>query len=411
MKIGYMLKIFPKISETFVVNEIIELIKMGHDVYIFSMYHPNEKIIHREKIVYDDVLKYNLLDNTYYSPRIHRSVLELTGYVSLLLNHHPDNILYNKLYTDMARHFAKIIKEKDIHLDIIHAHFATEQTFVAMKLSKMLDVPFTLMAHANDIFLNPNVKSLREKFENASAIMTPSHYNREYLYSLTGIDNDKIHIIRACPNIDKFKDFKMTEGKLRNEPTILSISRLVEKKGIKYGILAIKDLVKEYPGIVYKIVGSGMLERELKMLITSLNLENNVKIIGNLDNDILIKDLSNATIFILPCIKAKNGDMDGIPVSLMEAMYFQVPTISTRVSGIPELIENNEDGLLVDAHNVKQLSDAIRTLLTNRDLRIELGNNGRIKVENNFNIHKEVNRLVEIWSRIKNESDHLNNNQ
>ena len=404
MKIGYILKIFPKISETFVVNEIMELIKMGHSVYIFSMYHPNEKIIHREKIVYDDVLKYSLLDNTYYSPRIHRSVLELTGYVSLLLNRHPDNMLYNVLYTDVARHFAKIIREKDIHLDIIHAHFATEQTFVAMKLSKMLGIPFTLMAHANDIFLNPNVKSLREKFENASAIMTPSHYNREYLHSLTGVDKEKIHIVRACPNIDKFKDFKIIECKLKNELTILSISRLVEKKGIKYGILAIKDLVKEYPDIVYNIVGSGMLESELKMLITSLDLDNNVRIIGNLDDDVLIKDLSNATIFILPCVIARNGDMDGIPVSLMEAMYFQVPTISTRVSGISELIENNEDGLLVDAHNVKQLSDAIRTLLVNKDLRIKIGNRGKQKIETHFNIHKEAKILIEVWNRIKNES-------
>lgn len=400
MKIGYILKIFPKISEKFVTNEILELIKMGHDVYIFSIYNPNEKIIYREKIMHDEILEYNLLNKTYYPPHFQRSILELSGYSLLLLNS-QNNIFHDRLCIDVANYFAKIIEDNDIKLDIIHAHFATEPTFVASKLSKMYNIPFTFMAHAFDIFINPNIKTLKEKVEYASAIMTPSYYNREYLCNLTGVDKNKIFVIRACPNIDELKIFGKEKIDNDDDFKILSVSRLVEKKGIKYAILAIKELIKEYPEITYKIIGSGPLEKDLNMLIRSLEIENNVKIIENLDNNALINEYNKATIFVLPCTKAKNGDMDGIPVSLMESMYLRIPTISTRISGIPELIENDLDGLLVDDNNVKQLSEAIRTLLTNKELRLKIGNNARLKVENNFNIHKEAKKLIEIWNMIK----------
>lgn len=396
MKIGYVLKIFPKISEKFVTNEILELIKMGHDVHIFSIYHPNKRFMGKEKIVHDEISEYGLLSKTYYSQYVQRSILELSGYVSLATGHHPDNVLHNGLCTDVASHFASVVKEKGLNLDMIHAHFATEQTFVAIKMSKMLDVPCTCMAHANDIFINPDAKSLREKFENVSAIATPSYYNKDYIHNLTGVGKDKIFVIRACPSIDELKDLKRIEDGYN----ILSISRLTEKKGIKYGIIAIKELVKEYPGIMYKIIGSGPLEKDLKRLIRSLDIEDNVKIIGNLDNNMLNNEFNKTTAFILPCIEAKNGDMDGIPVSLMEAMYLKIPVISTKLSGIPELIESGVDGLLVGANDSKQLSNAIRILLTNKDLRTKMGNSGRQKIEKDFNISKEVEKLTNIWKEI-----------
>lgn len=396
MKIGYVLKIFPKISEKFVTNEILELIKMGHDVHIFSIYHPNKRFIGKEKVVHDEISEYELLEKTHYSPYVHRSILELSGYASLTIGHHPDNILHNGLCTDVAGHFARSVKHMGIDLDVIHAHFATEQTFVAIKMSKMLNVPCTCMAHANDIFINPDAKSLREKFENVSAVATPSYYNREYIHNLTGISKDKIFVIRACPSMDELKDLKREE----NGYNILTISRLTEKKGLRYGILAIKELITEYPNIMYKIIGSGPLEKDLKKLIVSLGVENNVKIIGNLDNDSLNNEFNRATAFILPCIRARNGDLDGIPVSLMEAMYLKIPVISTKVSGIHELIENGNDGLLVDANDAKQLSYAIGTLLADNDLRIKIGNNGKQKIEKDFNISKEVEKLTNIWKDI-----------
>ena len=175
-----------------------------------------------------------------------------------------------------------------------------------MLISGFTKIPFTFTAHASDIFIDPNVEALRERMRSASAVITPSYFNRDYLHDLTGISREKIHVVRACPIIDKFKGVKRKE----KDFTITTVGRLVEKKGIKYGILAVKKLVKEYPEIRYRVIGSGPLENELKGLVRSLDLEKNVEFLGNLDDNSLIEELSKTTVFILPCVRAKNGDLD-----------------------------------------------------------------------------------------------------
>jgi len=111
--------------------------------------------------------------------------------------------------------------------------------------------------------------------------------------------------------------------------------------------------------------------------------------------------LAKATIFILPCIKARNGDVDGCPMTLQEAMYVRVPVISTNIASIPELIEDGKEGVLVEQKNVEQLAGAIRMLLHDKGLRTAMGENGRAKVEKEFNIHKEVDKLVSLWEAAK----------
>jgi len=388
MKIGYILGLFPKLSETFVLNEIVELVRMGHEVHIFSLFQPKENLIQPE------VKEYNLLERTYYPPSYLRLGIELLKFDSLFF--YKNRNVLNKFYCiAFARYFSKIIEKLD--LDILHAHFANEPAYTAMLISKLTGIPFTFTAHAFDIFINPDVKALKERTENASAVITPSYYNKNYLHDLTGVDWDKIHVVRACTNIERFKTIKKDKSNFR----ILSVGRLVEKKGIEYAILAIKELIKDYPKIQYRIVGSGPLESELKGLVKSLNLENNVHFLGNLEGDLLMDELSKATIFVLPCIKARNGDLDVCPLTLQEAMIVKIPTISTNISGIPELIENGKEGFLVEPKNVEQLTNIIRILLEDENLRKRLGENGREKAEKEFNIHKEVGKLVEVWGGVR----------
>ncbi|NMX21369.1 hypothetical protein C5S30_02805 [ANME-1 cluster archaeon GoMg4] len=388
MKIGYIVGVFPKLSETFILNEIAELVKGEHEVFIFSIFHPKESIVQPE------VTEYNLLEKTYYAPSYLKLSLEVLKPDSLFLYKHKH--ILNKFYCiAVARYFSKIIKKLD--LDILHAHFANEPTFTAMLISKLTGIPFTFTGHAFDIFIDPDVKALKERMENASAVITPSYYNKNYLHDLTGIDKDKIHVVRACPNIERFKEVKRDE----DFPTILTVGRLVEKKGIKYGILAIKELVKEFPEIQYRIVGSGPLESELKELAKSLNLENSVKFLGSLDGDSLLDELSKATIFVLPCVKAENGDMDVCPLTLQEAMIAQTPVIATNLASIPELIENREEGLLIEPKNVEQLVKAISTLLEDESLRKRWGEKGLEKIEKDFNIHTEVEKLLRVWDEVK----------
>ena len=386
MRIGYILGQFPKLSETFILNEISELIRRGHDVYIFSLFNSKEDIVQPE------VEEYSLLERTYYPPSYHKLCIELARFDRLLFYRNRRKI--NKFYCiAVARHFSKIAKKLD--LDVLHAHFANESTFTAMLMSKLTGLSFTFTAHAFDIFIDPDVKALEERMENASAVIAISEYNKKYLQSI--YNNKKIFVVRACPNLEKL-------NKIRRDPEqfeILTVGRLVEKKGIKYGILAMREVVKEFPEVQYTIVGSGPQSVELKKLTESLGLENNVRFLGAVDERTLMAEFSKAAVFILPCVKAKNGDMDGIPVSLMEAMYLQIPVVSTNISGIPELIENEKEGFLVEPKNVEQLANAIKILLQDEDMRRKMGKRGRRKIEEKFNIQKEVQKLERVWKEIK----------
>jgi len=382
MRIGYILGQFPKLSETFILNEISELIRRGHDVYIFSLFNSKENIVQPE------VEEYSLLERTYYPPSYHKLCIELARFDRLLFYRNRRKI--NKFYCiAVARHFSKIAEKLD--LDVLHAHFANEPTFTAMLMSKLTGLSFTFTAHAFDIFINPDVKALRERMENASAVIAISEYNKKYLQSI--YNNNRIFVVRACPNLEKLNKIKRVPEQFR----ILTVGRLVEKKGIKYGILAMMKIVKEFPEVQYIIVGSGPQSVELKKLTKSLGLENNVRFLGAVDERTLMTEFSKATVFILPCVKAKNGDMDGIPVSLMEAMYLQIPVVSTNISGIPELIENGKEGFLVEPENVEQLANALKILLQDENMRTKMGKRGRKKIEEKFNIHKEVEKLERVW--------------
>jgi len=386
MKVGYILGQFPKLSETFILNEILELIRRGHDVYIFSLFNSKENIVQPE------VEEYRVLERTYYPPSYHKLCIELARFDRLLFYRNRRKI--NKFYCiAVARHFSKIAEK--LGLDVLHAHFANEPTFTAMLMSKLTEIPFTFTAHAFDIFVDPDVKALKERMENASAIIAISEYNKKYLQSI--YNNKRIFVVRACPNLEKLNKIKRVPEQFR----ILTVGRLVEKKGIKYGILAMREVVKEFPEVQYIIVGSGPQSAELKKLTKSLGLENNVRFLGAVDGRTLMKEFSKAAVFILPCVKAKNGDMDGIPVALMEAMFLQIPVISTNISGIPELIENGKEGFLVEPENVNQLANILKILLKDKNLRKKLGENGKKKIEKEFNIYKEAEKLIEIWKRTK----------
>ena len=392
MRVGYILHAFPTLSEACIVNELIELLAKGHEVYIFSLLRPKERIVHPE------VQKYGLLERTCYLPSKARLGLRLSNpqlYGTLFNKAYPARGVRSRLFGVAAADYLSR-RIAGLNLDILHAHFYGLTTFVGMLLSQRTKLPFTFTCHAADIFVQPKPKVLRRHMEAASRVITISHYNADYLHNLTGVDKRKIQVIRACPNMEKLKTVPRREEGL----VVLTVGRLVEKKGIEYGVMAVGEVAKEFPQIEYRIVGGGPLEERLKTLVQSLDLEGNVTFLGALDSDSVVRELAKATIFLLPCVEADTGDRDGVPLSLMEAMYVRIPVISSNIASIPELIEDGKEGLLVEQKNVEQLASAIRMLLHDKSLRDAMGEKGRAKVEKEFNIHQEVEKLVQIWGEV-----------
>ncbi len=395
MKIGYVLKFFPKLSETFILNEIIELTEKGHEITIFSINHPQESIMHPE------IRLLNLLDNVVYLPnqkfsaklRFRLKVLGFSGW-----KYPSENLKERFLAIASAKYFSDIAKE--LKLDILHAHFNGIAPQVAMLMSKKLSLPFTFTVHAFDIFINPNMKALKRRINNSLQTIAISKLNKNYLENLTDI-RKKIKVIHACPNLDRINKTKKNKKSSKGKFNLISVARLVEKKGIKYAILALKELIPKY-NLNYLIIGKGPLKKELAALIRKLKLEKNIKLIEALTNRELLEKIKESDVFLLPCIKAKNKDVDGIPVALMEAMALEKPIVSTIISGIPELVENKKNGFLVEPKNIKQLTTTIKNLLEDKKLRMKIGKNAKKKIEKEFNIHKEVNKLLKIWGKNEN---------
>ena len=206
MKVGYVVFQFPALTESFVLNEIVELIKQNHEVHIFSITHCNGEFVHKEVI---ENLSPNLI---HYLP----NSKTFSGQIKLALEslgsqgwRYPcENFTTKVLSIAAAKYFCSIAE--NLHLDILHAHFNGVPAQTAMLMAEKLFIPFTFTAHASDIFVNPSKLSLKKRMEQATAVMTPSNFNRKYLHELTGISETKIRVVRACPIIDKFKLVKRT---------------------------------------------------------------------------------------------------------------------------------------------------------------------------------------------------------
>jgi glycosyltransferase involved in cell wall biosynthesis len=277
----------------------------------------------------------------------------------------------------------------------IHAHFADRAAIVAMVAAKFLDVPYSVTAHANDIYVSPVM--LKEKIENAKFVTTCTLYNKIYLERLTG---KKIELVYHGIDIESLKATPVPE--FQEEPKlILSVGQLKEKKGFSFLIKACDLLKSRGFNFVCEIIGDGPERLKLEQMIDELSLKNNVILRGSLPNKNVMDRYQDAALFVLSCVPAKDADRDGIPNVLLEAMGYQIPVISTRFSGIPEVIENGVNGILVDTKNEETLAEAITMVLHDQELQKKLAYNGRKILEDKFDVNKNIEKLLKLFNNFK----------
>jgi glycosyltransferase involved in cell wall biosynthesis len=208
---------------------------------------------------------------------------------------------------------------------------------------------------------------------------------------------DRIHVLHCGVDLGKFAPRNGTAPDGGGEPPVfLAVGRLVPKKGYGYLVEAARILEDRRVPFEVRIIGGGPDQEALAGNIGRLGLVNRVKLEGSMPQEKLLPILRDADGFVLPCVLAKDGDQDGIPVSLMEAMAFGIPCVSTSISGIPELIESGKEGLLVPEKDPRALADALEILARDRDLRERLGRAARRKVEAAFTLEglaRELDRL------------------
>jgi glycosyltransferase involved in cell wall biosynthesis len=264
---------------------------------------------------------------------------------------------------------------------------------------RLTDIPFSFTAHAKDIYVKTPPELLRTEAQEAKAVVTCTEYNRKYLVDQIGLSvNGKLHCIYHGLDLSQFR-FQWPRLSQSGSPTILSVARLVEKKGLNDLIAAADILRSRGRSFQVEIIGEGPLRQSLETQIKQLDLSGHVKLVGSQPHDSVCRAYERASVFALPCIVAADGDRDGIPNVLPEAMACGVPVVATPVSGIPELIESEQQGLLVPPNNPADLAVALERLLTQPELCGRLAQAARQRVANHFSLERGSTRLLALFQR------------
>ncbi len=274
----------------------------------------------------------------------------------------------------------------------VHAHFAHMPTTVTMYAARLAGISFSFTGHANDLYVHGAL--LREKTARAAFTVCISEYNLRFLTE-QGCDGRRMRIVRCGINTRDYgwKPLRTPDG----APRLLSVGRLVKKKGYATLIGALAMLRDRGRRFTCDIIGDGPLRSELEDLIRSNHLEGCVNLLGALPQEEVKEAFARADLFVLACEKAPDGDIDGIPVALMESMALGVPVVSTRLSGIPELVEDGGSGLLAEPGDSLSLANALESMLTDEAARLKRSAAARAMVEREFDSAVNARRMAALF--------------
>lgn len=383
-------------SKSFIINEVYELEKREHNISIFSINKLNESIEHREveklnaSVCYADWPSFASISEMSHEYLLNPTVLRRAVFIDK-----PHYLAYWLHLGDQIRRFI----QKMGGVDLIHAHFAEKHRLAATYAAAYHDVPCTVTAHAYEIFVEDNISCMKRVCPRFDHLIVPSKYNERYLSEEMDIKTD-ISVVPATTDINKFEPSSgCVSGRL------LTIGRLVEKKGYEYAIDAVSQLNEWGYDVEYHIIGSGGREDLLRDRVREREIESHIEFLGNVSDERLERELQEAELFMLPCVIASNGDRDVAPVALKEAMAMQTACISTTVSAIPELITDGNDGILVEPNDASALANSIAKLVDNPKRRKTLAENGRKTVETKFDITYAVDELVNVFNTVINSRD------
>ncbi len=289
----------------------------------------------------------------------------------------------------------------------LHAHLASAPASVTMLAHHLTGIPYTFTAHAKDIYFDAQPALMRAKMMHAKGVVTVSEYNRRHLISLLEpAARNKVHCVYNGADLSQYK-YRPSGEKRTGFPVVLSVARLIEKKGLGDLICACHILRQRGRAFRVEIIGKGPLRRALEARATELGIRDRVKFLGPQPQEFVRQAYERAAIFALPCVVTAGGDRDGIPTVLLEAMASGVPVVSTTVSGIPELVESGCDGLLVPPGNPAMLADALDQILLDPNLGANLARAGRAKVSQRFSVDSSAAQLVRLFQPEGSDEDSL----
>lgn len=346
-RVAFVVNTFPKLSETFVMNELAELRRRGIEVLVLSLQPPTELLRH------EIVAEAGLLERTVHG---------------------------RAAFGDALRGFRP---------DLLHAHYATEPTAAACELALELGIPFTFTAHGYDITRRPPV-DLAARASRAAAVVTVSRANARHLVEHFGVPAERIRVVPCGVDVDRFRP----NGGPASPASIVCVARMSPVKNL--GLLLDACAMLRKRGLEFRcaLVGDGRVRVELEAARSSLRLEDTVDFVGPATQAQVLSFWQHAS------VAALTSHREGMPVSLMEAAACGVPAVATAVGGVAELVEDEVTGLLAPPGDARAFAAALERLLTQRDLAARLGAAARERVQERFSLAGEVDGLLALWDEV-----------
>ena len=416
MKIAFFVDTFPSLSETFILTQITGLIDRGHEVDIYAHSPAGNPVVH------SDIERYKLLDRTFYYGSLHKTMPSdkfprlLKGMNLMVNNFHKRpaallrslNILKFKKRAMSLNILYTVIPFIDRigNYDIMQCHFGYNgKLALLLKDAGVFRGKIVTSFHGYDI-----TEYVREKGDNVyddlfkrGDLFLPVSERWKNELTRLGCNSDKIIVHRMGVDTHKFNHSLKRPDK-NHKFRVLTVARLVGKKGVKYGVLAVANTLKKYPDIEYRIAGDGPLRNDIENLVDMMKVSDNIMLLGPKSQEEIIQLMKDADIVLAPSVNSEQGGQEGIPVVLMEAMAMGVPVLSTLHSGIPELVKNGVSGFLVPEGDADSLAERLTYLIEHPELRSAMGWAGRKHVENNYDLGTLNDRLTVLYQNLLNGS-------
>ena len=396
MRLAYLYSRYPVLSQTFCDTEMLELERRGVELVIASMYPPKTPVRHEYLARFRAAV--------HYAPD--KPALEILGRKARRAGRWPEALIaqhdgkYGAEYKAGLRarnalFFVELFEREDIRH--FHVHFANRAAHTALFVNAISGIPFSVTAHGQDFMIDlGNDELLREICAKAEFVAAETDYSRDLLAARAPDSAEKIFRVYNGIQLKKFDPAAASRspGPIR----LLSVGRLVEFKGFDVLIEACAELRRNRVEFACEIIGAGPLRDELEARAAEKGLADTIHFSGERSQEYVLSALTACDIFVLAALTDSRGASDVFPTVIAEAMTSGKAVVSTTVAGIPELVVQNETGILVAPRDPHALAGAIERLVGDQGLRTRLGQTGRQRIEKHFTIETTIEPLLQCFA-------------
>ncbi len=396
-KVAYIMSRFPKLTETFILFEMLTLRKLGTEVEVYPLLRESQPVAHKEA--------QKIIEEAHFEPFISIEILKaqwrfirccprkyfgliwevFTGVLPSL------NFLFGTLgiFAKSVKFAQDMAKSGVTH---VHAHFATHPAMSAFIIHRLTGIPFSFVAHGSDLHVDR--RFIDRKIQASAFSIAISEFNKEIMVKESGeAFSDRIKVVHCGVDADTFK---FAPEKQNDTLQLVCVASFEPVKGHKYLVEACRVLAERGQKFDCHLIGYGPVRGQVEKQIAESGIADRFHVYGGLPRHEVLEFYARADIITLASVLTKDGKKEGIPVVLMEAMACGLPVVASRISGIPELVEDGRSGILFTPGNVFEFAEALETMAKDRDLRIKLGTAGRKKVTEDFNLYKCTEQLQQL---------------